>query len=451
MRNQSGSTKLGAIDGALSKKRLHSLGLLATILFLAACFAFYSTPLRSAEPRAKKLNWGRNSGDQFLYGSKATGHHFKHDVHLKMGLDCRECHSKAPTSQLPKDELRSKGQRCDSCHQLTHHVNALATVEVKHELNRCDLCHALKPKAKIEDYRRPTETRYIRFSHQVHEKNAIPCLSCHKDLSPTDSIERGQDYASSALPSMDDCMKCHANSPAQPGRNSKAEPAAIDSSKPPTPCQACHLSQGGKLRTTFPSGKLYPSTAFQMVHGPGFALKHGPEAGLNSKLCVECHEETECAACHDGRVRPRDVHPGDYLQLHALDSRQHPESCGRCHQAQNFCLSCHQSMGIAETSPQATLAGRGRVHPPRSTFTEGPMGSLHHGTQARQRLESCTSCHTERDCLNCHATIDRGSRGLNPHPPGFSGQSCANPAAQNPRACFTCHEPQDPKLSSCGL
>jgi hypothetical protein len=45
--------------------------------------------------------------------------------------------------------------------------------------------------------------------------------------------------------------------------------------------------------------------------------------------------------------------------------------------------------------------------------------SLNHGQAARQNLESCVSCHAERDCLTCHSSL--GGRRFNPHGPGFDG------------------------------
>ena len=53
---------------------------------------------------------------------------------------------------------------------------------------------------------------------------------------------------------------------------------------------------------------------------------------------------------------------------------------------------------------------------------------------ARQALESCVSCHVERECLTCHSQV-RG-RGFSPHGPGFDGERLKR---KNPGLCVACH------------
>jgi hypothetical protein len=57
-----------------------------------------------------------------------------------------------------------------------------------------------------------------------------------------------------------------------------------------------------------------------------------------------------------------------------------------------------------------------------------------HGQAARQSLETCVGCHTERDCLTCHSA--QGGRRFNPHGPGFDG---ARLKRKNPEMCTACH------------
>jgi hypothetical protein len=63
-----------------------------------------------------------------------------------------------------------------------------------------------------------------------------------------------------------------------------------------------------------------------------------------------------------------------------------------------------------------------------------PSFFLNHGTAARQSIESCVTCHAERDCLACHSA--QTGRRFNPHGPGFNA---AELARRNPQTCSACH------------
>jgi hypothetical protein len=57
-----------------------------------------------------------------------------------------------------------------------------------------------------------------------------------------------------------------------------------------------------------------------------------------------------------------------------------------------------------------------------------------HGQAARQSLETCVSCHTERDCLTCHSAL--GGRRFNPHGPDFDAERLRK---RNIEVCAVCH------------
>ena len=63
-----------------------------------------------------------------------------------------------------------------------------------------------------------------------------------------------------------------------------------------------------------------------------------------------------------------------------------------------------------------------------------PVWLLRHAQAARQGLESCTSCHSQKDCLQCHSQL--GAFGINPHGPDFDA---ARVQKRNPLICFACH------------
>jgi hypothetical protein len=158
--------------------------------------------------------------------------------------------------------------------------------------------------------------------------------------------------------------------------------------------------------------------------------------------------------CHDGRVRPRRIHPNDWLSLHAISARQASSRCTDCHRQQSFCVSCHQRTGVAQRAPATAASSRGRFHPPTSIWTEPPRSAGHHAWEAQRNMNVCVSCHTERDCTSCHATQaagatrHQGARTMNPHPPGFRTR-CQAPFRRNARPCLVCHQPEDPTLGPC--
>jgi hypothetical protein len=194
------------------------------------------------------------------------------------------------------------------------------------------------------------------------------------------------------------------------------------------------------------------------VHPANFAERHAVIAASDSAACGRCHAEDECSSCHDGRVRPRSIHPNDFLSLHAQAARSENSSCSSCHHAQSFCVSCHQRVGVAESGPTANYANRGRFHPPSSVWSSGARTAQHHAWEAQRNPSACVSCHTERDCIACHATRQLGGPGSglpagvgrtsNPHPAGFASR-CGGALRDNARPCLVCHDPADPLLTAC--
>jgi len=220
-------------------------------------------------------------------------------------------------------------------------------------------------------------------------------------------------------------------------------------------CSTSPLGEGPARPESRPRPPAFPDP---LAHTAEFMRHHAQLAASDSQACARCHAESECSSCHDGRVRPRSVHPNDYLSLHAQEARNNRPDCASCHQEQSFCVSCHQRVGISESGPVGNLAGRGRFHPPSSVWSSGPRTAAHHAWEAQRNLSACVSCHQERDCVACHATravggpgggLPAGSGfGPNPHPLGFRG-ACGHALRQNPRPCLVCHDSADPLLLQC--
>jgi hypothetical protein len=408
------------------------LPLLLCIACAAAALAAFFAPARAAavpETRAPVLReTAPQDPDTVLYPPQHIALHFDHARHAKLGTGCVYCHDAATKSRVVGDRLLPPPTRCDACHGSNHrqpeHVEPGVGAAAA-----CTYCHVARSDASPDDFERTVmPPANLRFDHAAHTSRGMLCSQCHA------GVERAALATTNSLPRMKSCTTCHA-----------AGGVAKDG------CDVCHLTTvGGRLKTRFSSGSLLPGSFMSDAeHGPDWTFRHKVVAGANSALCATCHSEEECMDCHDGRVRPRQVHPNDWLSMHPIAARQDEQSCESCHRASSFCITCHQRAGVAMSGPAGNAATRGRFHPPRSVWTDPPRTASHHAWEAERNITACVSCHTERDCATCHATAARGGQGgLSPHPAGFSA-SCRNAFTKNPRPCLFCHDSADPRLASC--
>jgi hypothetical protein len=351
-----------------------------------------------------------------------------HKKHVKeLGQSCTSCHSGAKSSTSSGDDLLPTGKVCDGCHQ-TNHADLRAVTGTTEDVARCALCHAgYDPSAggKVAPFEMPKPN--LRFDHKVHADRNIGCGQCHGAIEELEVATRDQ------LPRMQGCFGCHAMSGAAQGGAKSA-------------CDTCHLTDGGgRMKLMFSTGELKPPRWLgNAQHTADFIDRHKRIAADNAALCASCHTERYCADCHDGRIRPRTVHPNDWISMHPVPARQNNPRCTSCHQEQSFCLGCHQRIGVAMSGPNAGLA---KFHPP-GFGALGARGPGHHAWEAQRNLNACVSCHTERDCAICHASSARGGLSVDPHPTSFRA-SCAAQLRRNPRPCLVCHEDGSSELENC--
>lgn len=354
---------------------------------------------------------------------------FNHQSHLGLGgMTCTSCHQQAKTSAHSSDSLLPQPKLCDGCHG-TDHTNLSEVTPGPGEMGTCQFCHVdWQPGGGSTVARMIIPKPNLHFSHKAHADRNIGCAQCH------DGVEKSGLATRSHLPRMQDCLRCH----------QMPEPAAGGAK---SDCATCHLTQtDGTLKTTFPSGELKPPQWMGGArHTADFILRHRFVAAENSQLCTSCHQEDFCAACHDGRVRPRSFHPNDWLSMHAIAAFQDSPRCTSCHNEQTFCMTCHQRAGVTMSGPNQAQ-GR-RFHPPGWADFRN-RGPGHHAWEAQRNLNACVSCHTERDCAMCHASPGRRGLGVNPHGAGFVSR-CASALRRNPRPCLVCHEPGSPQLDLC--
>ena len=376
---------------------------------------------------------------------------FNHKLHVKgLGEKCTTCHPGGASSDSAQDGLIPKGTACDGCHG-TKHADPNAVTGGGGPMAACVYCH--------QGYRAGDGNQVARFviprpnmvfSHKRHVVRNIGCPQCHGAVEELELATRDQ------MPRMRGCFRCHQMTDAASRGDARSA------------CDTCHLragpdprplafpgnapavgtgaSEGGTIRTLFPSGVLKPPRwLHDAEHGPDFLERHKNVAGADSAFCQSCHKEDFCVGCHDGRVRPRSIHPNDDLNMHPIEARMATQKCTSCHREQSFCITCHLRVGVAESSP---LSGRdsGRFHPPKAGWSE-LRGPTEHALEARRNLNACVSCHIERDCVVCHGAGGVGGS-FNVHHVGFAA-TCASQMRRNPRPCFVCHDPGDGKLAQC--
>jgi hypothetical protein len=295
-------------------------------------------------------------------------------------------------------------------------------------MGKCAFCHVGYKDGdgnKVADFVIPRANMV--FSHQKHTARNINCGQCHGNVEELELATRDQ------LPRMRGCFGCH------------QQPDAVARGDAKGACDTCHLRggprEGNVIRTMFAQGTLQPPRWLHNAeHGPDFIERHRRVAGGDSEFCANCHKEDFCTDCHDGRVRPRRIHPNDYLNMHPVDARMASERCTSCHREQSFCVDCHLRVGVGESSPSG-VKSTNRFHPPQSVWS-GPIRMPgHHAFEAQRNMNACVSCHIERDCVACHGGSGTGA-GYNIHPAGFLS-SCGMQMRRNPRPCFVCHQPSE--------
>jgi hypothetical protein len=410
---------------------------------------------------------------------------FDHAQHARLGATCEGCHQAAPTSTSAADNLIPGEAACRSCHKIDR-TRPDKPVPKGQGAARCDACHAdgkgggwmptemgtlggsPNPPAKGPAGQSPSvPTRAgaaaepprvglahpnLKFNHKLHATRGIACALCHASADTQSAPVTRVD-----LPLMASCLGCH------DGKQATAR------------CSACHITEpDGRIKTKLVSaltmaaggtGPLVPSGSLRGIdaHGPTFRRDHA-QAGRDESYCLSCHKRNECIDCHGGVVRPPDIHPSDYVSLHAVDGRRNSPDCSACHRTQTFCVGCHQRSGVASdpeggqpgrraNNPFGTGTGFKTFHPPGWVRDAGgavistPRSSSH-SLAAKRNIRSCASCHREESCLACHSADPARGPTFSPHGPNFAVTArCRFLAARNKRACLKCHSVGSMELS----
>lgn len=244
------------------------------------------------------------------------------------------------------------------------------------------------------------------FVHSEHLANAGECITCH--LEGAESIK----------PEESACLECHDDA--------------------------------------FLKDVTIPQSA---THGLTWSLTHRQEA--RTQNCAACHEQDFCLECHKaGRADEMgalgnnmiNVHTAEFNVTHPLAARTDQRLCLNCHE-NSYCADCHnkfapEDLAIASHRRGFTDGTLGGAH---ATMNEGQCQTCHpgsvlpthewsssHAREARKNLATCQACHPEGNvCLKCHSA--RSGLMANPHPDDWNSVKNRLDRASDGRSCRKCH------------
>lgn len=358
-------------------------------------------------------------------------------------LDCAACHTPSGTAWLTV--RRTISGQCLDCHGLKMaHFSAPDTA--------CGTCHlplaeaTALPMERVAKFEKPDshddKAFLTRKGHgEPAEKGDRTCAVCHaRDFCTQCHVNAPEVKAIQALAPdpRSLALKAELKAPAshqdsrflsQHGGKAKRDPATCATCHTQESCIACHRTRPTIVLALPASGPGRAVGARIERKKPGyhtadFADRHAPLASASPGSCSACHARAECLECH----RPNagsggSYHPAGFLTRHPAAAFSRQTECADCHNQSIFCATCHRQSGLVSTG---TLTGG--YHDANGAFV------FNHGVAARQNIENCITCHSERDCLTCHSA--QSGRHFNPHGPGFDPDRLRR---RNPQTCAACH------------
>lgn len=404
-----------------------------------------ATNLRFTHERHHAAATAKNAADSTLVRSCASCHVEagapRMEVRHAVVRQCLDCHG------LPAPHVDNPGSSCATCH---------VPVTEARLLSREDILGFPRPAShRAGDFLLGGHGRLARVpgAHPATPAIASSCATCHaRNLCIGCHVNAPESPVIMAL-ALDDRLPTHLTAQPVPashaasdflarhGREAQRRGASCATCHTRESCMTCHVRDAPRAVAALPaaaSGRASGARTSRVPpasHTREFRERHGADATARPRSCETCHERSTCLECHrpDGGRQSR-YHPQNFLTRHPASAYSREATCGDCHNTAQFCQSCHQQAGLVATS-RIGLKG---YHDAFRGF------SLGHGQAARQSLESCASCHAERDCTACHSAVGGGFR-FNPHGPGFNA---ARMRAKNPSLCIACHGRAIPGASS---
>lgn len=389
---------------------------------------------------------------------------FTHQAHgravtLKNAADsalinnCAACHNRAGTQRMAV--RHAVVDRCLSCHGLKDaHVDvpseACATCHVRLTdapgLTREEIARFPRPSSHdAPDFRAGGHGKLARLAGRPGQQGiAASCATCHsRNLCLACHVNAAESPVITAL-ALDDRTPTYAGTQPIPashassaflrthGRDAGRGAANCATCHARESCMTCHVGVPPRVVASLPAAGPGRAAGAQLTRNPpsshtaDFRERHGPLASARPQTCENCHTRSSCLECHRPEGGPQSrYHPQNFLTRHPSSAYSREANCSDCHNPAQFCQSCHQQAGLVAVGRIGTKG----YHDAFRGF------SLGHGQAARQNLESCASCHAERDCTACHSAVGGGFR-FNPHGPGFNA---ARMRSKNPSVCIACH------------
>lgn len=374
---------------------------------------------------------------------------FSHPTHFQRvaqadedPVDCASCHVAEEGPRLAVVALEPA--RCLTCHEDDPDTHYTAP--------DCSSCHralATVPGGDrlIADLPKPADHGdggdAFLLSHRPRgEVGEARCATCHTQdrcVSCHVSGERPQIQAMPAAPPGWTLPAMEARYPIPEGHTDAAFEVTHGRPAPnPADCSTCHTSNdcaACHVAPLPPSAQALPPRP--QVRAPGVGLEpqqpashqtpffmtaHTVLASAAPDACAGCHTQNYCTDCHTSQDAPG-YHPQGFALRHAAAAGAQSMECSNCHNTAAFCLQCHVEVGFG---------GVGRLGP--GYHDAEPLWLIRHGQGARQNLETCASCHSQRECLQCHSQT--GAFKVSPHGPDFDPVQAQE---RNPWICSACH------------
>ncbi len=278
----------------------------------------------------------------------------------------------------------------------------------------------------------------LKSPHERHKKGDVECLACHESIFDSESL------ATVDLPKEAKCFECHK----EEKKNKQCDFCHTQPSAPLTHApKERHLIMNHKKHLEMKELSENCTACHKAFPEPGEVKNVSPPM----ETCLECHEHQEqfdqgrCEVCHDDlsrfALRPLSSfsHQGDFLRGHAELGRSRPGSCSTCHD-QRFCTDCHAR----------TVATRVEVRFPelvdRLTIHRGDF-LARHSVEQRSDPALCARCHSTSFCSDCHTRSGlspTGTPGLSPHGAGINDRASREFHGRQARtdivSCAACHD-----------
>ncbi len=256
----------------------------------------------------------------------------------------------------------------------------------------------------------PPQSMPLRFNHKKHVQGlSLSCKVCHA------AAFTSTDAADHLLPKpTETCDNCH---DVDHGNPSQVKGGHGGGKEPAGACNFCHVGAAAG-----DGGRVAPVVV--------------PRANLRFSHQKHVVRNIQCGQCH-GQVGELELATRDPLPRRAGCFRCHDMSGAASGGAKGACTTCHLAQPDGRVQ---TAYGSRALIPPRWLHASGHDADWieRHKTVAADDSSFCASCHTTKECTDCH---DGNVRPRKVHPNDWLSMHPQAARTDNPR-CVSCHAEQ---------